>query len=83
MPTDRYTKIVLTVIAGALVALEAQNAIAPAQAQRGMCGGRGDPCYVAQDGTWRVEVVEPSRRTGPLDPERVAPHWETVLPPRR
>ena len=36
MPTDRYTKLVLTVIAGALVALVVQNAIAPAQAQLGM-----------------------------------------------
>jgi len=35
MPTDRYTKLVLTVIAGALVALVVQNAIAPAQAQLG------------------------------------------------
>ena len=40
MPTDRYTKTVLTVIAGALVALVVQNAISPAQAQLG-----GVPLY--------------------------------------
>jgi hypothetical protein len=49
MPTDRYTKTVLTVIAGALVALVVQNAIAPAQAQLGVgCGMPygGMPCDV-------------------------------------
>jgi hypothetical protein len=46
MPTDRYTKTVLTVIAGALVALVVQNAIAPAQAQLGLCGARAKPCFV-------------------------------------
>jgi hypothetical protein len=47
MPNDRYTKIVLTVIAGALVALVAQNAIAPAQAQLGLgCGSKAKPCFV-------------------------------------
>ena len=33
MPTDRYTKTVLTVIAGALVAIVAQNAINVSHAQ--------------------------------------------------
>jgi hypothetical protein len=47
MPTDRYTKTVLTVIAGALVALVVQNAIAPAQAQLGLgCGSKAKPCFV-------------------------------------
>ncbi len=43
---DRYTKIVLTVIATALVGLVAQNALGPANAQRGACGSSIDPCYV-------------------------------------
>ena len=47
MPNDRYTKTVLTVIAGALVALVVQNAIAPAQAQLGLgCGSKAKPCFV-------------------------------------
>ncbi len=46
MPTDCYTKLVLTVIAGALIALVVQNAIAPAQAQLGLQCGRGTPCEV-------------------------------------
>jgi hypothetical protein len=46
MPTDRYTKHVLTVIAGAPVALVVQNASAPAQAQLGMQCGLAMPCEV-------------------------------------
>jgi hypothetical protein len=42
---DRYTKVVLTVIAGALVALAAQNAVRLASAQDSphvqMCGNGG------------------------------------------
>jgi hypothetical protein len=36
MPTDRYTKIVLTVIAAALVGLLVQNSISPSVAQGGV-----------------------------------------------
>ncbi|MBR0646704.1 hypothetical protein [Plastoroseomonas hellenica] len=46
---DRYTKGVLTVIAGALCVLAAQNAISPAQSQAGLqrvviCDVRGQTC---------------------------------------
>jgi hypothetical protein len=44
---DRYTKIVLTIIAVALSAIAVQGAIGSAQAQFGNgCGSFGDPCYV-------------------------------------
>ncbi|MDE1996847.1 MAG: hypothetical protein KGI75_30390 [Rhizobiaceae bacterium] len=44
---DRYAKIVLTVIATALVVIALQNAITPAQAVSGACGAnRYDPCFV-------------------------------------
>ena len=36
MPTDRYTKTVLTIIAGALVAIVAQNGIKASNAQGGV-----------------------------------------------
>lgn len=46
---DRYTKAVLTVIAGALCVIVAQNAISPAQSQAGLqrvviCDVRGANC---------------------------------------
>lgn len=45
--TDTYTKLVLTVIAAALVALSAQQLVQPAAAVGGGCGGdRYDPCWV-------------------------------------
>jgi hypothetical protein len=44
---DRYTKIVLTVIAAALVALVLQNSFPGARAQMGSgCGSGHKPCYV-------------------------------------
>lgn len=52
MPTDRYTKAVLTVIAAALVGILAQHAFQPAGAQPASpavataCGGLDKPCYV-------------------------------------
>lgn len=42
---DRYSKVVLTVIAAALVALVVQNATTRALALT-ECGSRYDPCYV-------------------------------------
>lgn len=45
---DGYTKVVLTAIAAALVALAIQNAATPASAIGEGCGeNRYDPCYVA------------------------------------
>jgi hypothetical protein len=61
MPTDRYTKLVLTVIAGALVALVVQNAIAPAQAQFGGCGAKAKPCFV----TGAVLSIDVDKLRGP------------------
>jgi len=44
---DRYTKTILTVIAVALVAIAAQNAITPAKAVGGGCGRENyNPCWV-------------------------------------
>jgi len=44
---DRYTKIVLTVIAVSLVAVLVQNQLKPAHAfSDGSCGSSIDPCYV-------------------------------------
>jgi hypothetical protein len=42
---DKYTKVVLTVIAVALVALVIERALEPAIAQNGMCGVQA-PCKV-------------------------------------
>ncbi len=49
MPTDRYTEVVLTVIATALVGLLAQNAVRPVTAQGGImrvavCSEDGSRC---------------------------------------
>lgn len=45
--TDRYTKIVLTIIALALSAIAIQGTISSAQAQFGDCGdGIANACYV-------------------------------------
>jgi hypothetical protein len=43
---DPYTKVVLTVIAVALVFLCAQQLVPTAVAQMGGCRNRGDPCDV-------------------------------------
>jgi len=73
MPTDRYTKLVLTVIAGALVALVMQNAIAPAQAQLG-----GVPLY---KGTVPV-TIRSIERCASFDPKGNyigLCQWEQIL----
>jgi len=45
---DRYTKVVLTVIAAALVTLVVQNIVKPSLAQDSGCGSYGQsPCAVA------------------------------------
>jgi hypothetical protein len=45
--TDRYTKIVLTVIAASLVTLAVQQALPRAHALGDACGAPQNPCYVA------------------------------------
>ena len=48
---DRYTKIVLTIIAGALCALVLQNATSTAVAVGDGCGASSyDPCHVYVEG---------------------------------
>ena len=44
---DSYTRIILTVIAVALIALVGEQAFAPAAAQSTSCGSIEKPCYVA------------------------------------
>lgn len=47
MTTDGYTKLILTVIAGALVGLLVQNIFRPAAAQPDSCGKTSDtPCWI-------------------------------------
>ncbi len=44
---DAYSKVVLTIIAGALVVMCLQQSLSPATAQMGPCGhSRYSPCYV-------------------------------------
>ncbi len=51
MLVDRYTKIVLTVIAVALAALAVSQFVpAPVVAQGSSCGSPEDPCYVTNRG---------------------------------
>lgn len=45
--TDRYIKVVLTVIAAALCVIAVQNVITPVQAVNDCGGSRYDPCYVS------------------------------------
>ena len=55
---DRYTKVVLTVIAAALVGLVVQRAIPTASAQLGAgCGSSYDPCYIASRFALDVRVM--------------------------
>ncbi len=42
---DRYTKIVLTVIAVALSIIAIQQVTSVAQSQSGMCGSASKPCH--------------------------------------
>lgn len=55
---DSYTKFVLTVIAGALVALVLRDHVGPrsANALGEDCGGFGTPCYVKLDGPVELDV---------------------------
>ena len=55
---DRYSKIVLTVIAAALCALVLQNATTPAEAVGRDCGERFDPCYVKVQGSVSVKPLD-------------------------
>ena len=43
---ERYTEIVLTVIALSLSVLALQNVIEPVRAFEGYCGSMYEPCYV-------------------------------------
>jgi hypothetical protein len=43
---DRYTKIVLTIIAVSLAGLMVSQMMPKAMAQGSGCGSRQDPCYV-------------------------------------
>ena len=56
--TDRYSKIMLTLIGVALIAIAAQNATRPARAQEEQfsCGDKSDPCYVRADRPLEVQV---------------------------
>lgn len=76
MQIDRYTKIVLTIIAASLVALVAQNAMKPAIAQTGTlplqkvvlcdfdnhCAGVGHTDYESRRGALAVFQVAPAPR---------------------
>ncbi len=67
MPTDRYTRTVLTVIAASLVVLIVQNAIVDATAQqpRLTCPA-SNPCYVSNTGLSPLNVTTahvPARST--------------------
>jgi len=71
MPTDRYTKTVLTVIAACLVALTAQNATrsAAAQQQAGPSCTIMAPCFVTNTGITPLNIVD--ARTTPTPSERL------------
>jgi hypothetical protein len=59
---DRYTKIVLTVIATSLVALVLQNFIRPTLAQISeQCGGSKEPCWVQSAPSHPVYVASNAR----------------------
>ena len=71
---DRYTRIVLTVIALALVALVGQNLLGPerATAQGAPCGDAGRPCQVlvvgGSSGAWAglpVMILDAQRLVPP------------------
>ena len=54
---DTYTKIILTLIAGALVAMVTQNALKSAYADGPECGGKANPCWVASDTSFGVVIT--------------------------
>ncbi|RBO94940.1 hypothetical protein [Pseudochrobactrum asaccharolyticum] len=64
---DKYTKFVLTIIAGALSIIAFQNMSTPAVALGESCGSRHDPCYIEYSGFSglpvnvqnRVDLVQP------------------------
>jgi hypothetical protein len=58
MPTDRYTKSVLTVIAASLVVLVIQNATPKATAQSSLTCTAAMPCYVTNTGLRPLNVVD-------------------------
>ena len=59
MPTDRYTKLLLTVIATALTALAVENAMPRATAQQpGPACSVLAPCYVTNTGITPLSVVD-------------------------
>ena len=70
MPTDRYTKSVLTVIAASLVVLTAQNATRSATAQQPapVCAIM-TPCYVVNTGLAPLNIVD--ARAAPTPNERL------------
>lgn len=58
MPTDRYMKAVLTVIAASLVVLIVQNAVNGAGAQQsGLACSVTSPCYVTNIGLTPLNVT--------------------------
>jgi hypothetical protein len=58
---DTYTKAILTVIAGALIALVIQNSVRPATANEPPCGRVRNPCYVTSTGDDPITVVNSPR----------------------
>lgn len=53
---DRYTKIILTVIALALSAIALEGSVGRAQAQAEGCGSAYNPCYVQPGGMGTVPM---------------------------
>lgn len=58
MPTDRYTRAMLTIIAAALVALVIQNSAPKATAQSSLTCSASAPCYVTNAGLTPLNVVD-------------------------
>lgn len=58
---DRYTKVVLTVIAVSLVALVCQNLSTTASAQNDSCGTAKNPCFVTASSKQPVWVLSVQR----------------------
>ena len=47
--TDTYTKVVLTIIAAALVISVLERSVPLATAQNASCGAKANPCYIASN----------------------------------
>lgn len=58
MPTDRYTRAMLTVIAASLVVLVVQNATPKATAQASLTCSAASPCYVTNIGITPLKIVD-------------------------